>query len=716
MVANKKSLEKLNKNLSSYLDDSQLEQVNKAYLYAANAHSGQFRSSGDPYVTHPVAVAEILAKFKMDEDCLTAAMLHDVIEDSGIPKSFLKKEFNSNVAELVDGVSKLDKLSLNSKQEEQAENFQKMVMAMSQDIRVIVLKLADRLHNMRTLGFLNEERQKRISLETLEIYAPIAHRLGMHQIYRELEDIAFQVINPYRSRVLKNAIDKKTKGRKKILSKIESSIKEKMIENEIPCQVHGRRKHLYGIFKKMKKQSKSLEEVLDVYAFKITIDDVMDCYKVLGILHNSFKPIEGRFKDYIAIPKSNSYQSLHNGIMTFDGLPVEIQIRTNDMDELAEFGVAAHWFYKTGHADNPAQSRARRWVNTLVEVQKNVDDPQDFIDVIKTGLVPNEIYVFTPNGDIVELPKDSTPIDFAFAVHSDIGLHCKGCRINKNLAPLSVPLESGQTINIITDKYPQANPTWLEFVRTSRARSAIRNSTKNLKASKARKFGKNLLEQSLRPHRIKLRNVPKARMSKLLKAINVKSVRELLEQIGSGQRSSLVVAHQIIQFLDYDQKDLIEFSNIQISGSEGLVLSYAACCKPIPGDNIIAHFSNQKGIVIHTERCKNMTSLRKDPAHCAPVQWEDEVSGDFSVEIKIISDDRPGLLAEISASISEANSNIVNFRMDPPAGSSIQMFIIIELKDRPHLAKIMRRLRRLNHVISVSRIHNQDQNIELISK
>ena len=716
MVANEKSLKKLNKNLSSYLNSSQLEQVNKAYLYAANAHSGQFRSSGDPYVTHPVAVAEILAKFKMDEDCLTAAMLHDVIEDSGIPKSFLKKEFNSNVAELVDGVSKLDKISLNSKQEEQAENFQKMVLAMSQDIRVIVLKLADRLHNMRTLEFLSEERQKRIALETLEIYAPIAHRLGMHQIYRELEDTAFEVINPFRSKVLKNAIDKKTKGRKKILSKIESSIKEKMIENEIPCQVHGRRKHLYGIFKKMKKQSKSLEEVMDVYAFKITIDDAMDCYKVLGILHNSFKPIEGRFKDYIAIPKSNSYQSLHTGIMTFDGLPVEIQIRTHDMDELAEFGVAAHWFYKTGHADNPAQSRARRWVNTLVEVQKNIDDPQDFIDVIKTGLVPNEIYVFTPNGDIVELPKDSTPIDFAFAVHSDIGLHCKGCRINKNLAPLSVPLESGQTINIITDKYPQANPTWLEFVRTSRARSAIRNSTKNLKASKARKYGKNLLEQSLRPHRIKLRNVPKPRMSKLLDAINVKSVRELLEQIGSGQRSSLVVAHQIIQFLDYDQKDLIEFSNIQISGSEGLVLSYAACCKPIPGDNIIAHFSNQRGIVIHTERCKNMTALRKDPAHCAPVQWEKDVVGDFSVEIKIISDDRPGLLAEISASISETDSNIVNFRMDPPAGTSIQMFVVIEVKDRQHLAKIMRKLRRLNHVMSVSRIHNQDQKLELISK
>ena len=709
MVAKKKAINRLNNNLSEYLNTSQLEQVNKAYLYASNAHSGQFRSSGDPYVSHPVAVAEILAEFQMDEDCLTAAMLHDVIEDSGIPKSFLKKEFNSNVAELVDGVSKLDKISLNSKKEEQAENFQKMVLAMSQDIRVIVLKLADRLHNMRTLNFLSIERQKRISQETLEIYAPIAHRLGMHQIYRELEDLAFQVLNPYRSKVLKDAISKKTRGRKKILTKIESSIQEKMLEYDLLCQVSGRRKHLYGIFKKMKKQSKSLEEVLDVYAFKITLEDSMDCYKALGILHNAFKPIEGRFKDYIAIPKSNSYQSLHTGIMTFDGLPVEIQIRTNDMDELAEFGVAAHWFYKTGQKDNPAQSRARRWVNTLMEVQKTVEDPQDFIEVVKTGLVPNEIYVFTPRGDIIELPKESTPLDFAFAVHSDVGIHCKGCRINKNLAPLSVPLESGQTVSIITDKYPQSNPAWLEFVRTSKARSAIRHSMRNFKSSESRKFGKALLEQSLSPHGIKLRNVPKERMSKLLDSINVVSIRELLEQIGSGQRSSLVVANQIIQFLDYDQKDLIEFSNIKISGSEGLIITYAACCKPIPGDNIIAHNSNIKGIVIHTERCKNMVSIRKDPAHCSPVKWESKVEGEFPVEIKVLSEDRPGLLAEISASISDIGSNIESFRMDPPAGNSVQMYIILDVVDRIHLARVMRRIRRLKQVLSVSRIHNQNQ-------
>ena len=708
MTAETKSISKLSSSLSEYLDDKQLEQVKKAFFYASNAHSGQFRSSGDPYVSHPIAVAKILADFKMDGDCLTAAILHDVIEDSGIPKSYLKNEFNVDVANLVDGVSKLDKISLTSKQEEQAENFQKMLLAMSKDIRVIVLKLADRLHNMRTLKYLNKDKQKRIATETLEIYAPIAHRLGMHQFYRELEDLAFEVIHPYKNKVLKNAIKKNTKGRKKILNKIESSIKEKLNEYELNSQVNGRIKHLYGIFKKMKTQTKSLDQVLDVYAFKITTNSVMDCYKALGILHNSFKPIEGRFKDYIAIPKSNSYQSIHTGIITFDGLPIEVQIRTNEMDELAEYGIAAHWIYKTGNKENPAQVRAKRWVNTLMEVKKNVDDPQDFIEIVKTGLVPNEIYVFTPKGDIIELPKGSTPIDFAFAVHSDIGIHCRGCRINKNLAPINVPLESGQTISIITDNVPQANSSWLEFVRTSRARSSIRNNLKDLKLSKARKFGKAILEQALAPHEIKLRNIPKIRMDKLLASINVKSVRELFEEIGSGKRSSLVVAHQIIQFLDFDQSDLIELSNIQISGSEGLVISYATCCRPIPGDNIIAHFSNTKGIVIHTERCKNIRSIRKDPALCAQVNWDEKVEGDFAVEIKVLSEDKPGLLAEISTVISNYQANIESFKTDAPIGNSIQMHIVMNVTDRDHLARIMRKLRRLSPVLSVFRLQNKD--------
>ena len=569
MAAEVSSIKDLTKSLKTYMDSDQLEQVKKAFFFAANAHSGQYRVSGDPYVTHPVAVAEILAKFKMDGDSLSAAMLHDVIEDSCIPKSFLSKEFNKDVANLVDGVSKLDKIKISGKEDEQAEYFQKMVLAMSQDIRVIVVKLADRLHNMRTLNHLAIAKQKRISKETIEIYAPIAHRIGMHQIYRELEDRAFEVLNPHRATILRKAIDTATKGRKKILSKIEKSIKEKLKENNLIGEVVGRQKHLYGIFKKMRKQGKPRSEVLDVYAFKITVESAMDCYKALGVLHNAFSPIEGRFKDYIAIPKSNSYQSLHTGVITFDGLPVEIQIRTNEMDELAEFGIAAHWLYKSGEEkDSPVQARARRWVNNLVEIQKNTENSRDFVEIIKTGLVPNEIYVFTPKGRIIELPKGSTPIDFAFMVHSDIGLHCRGCRINKNLAPLSVPLESGQTVEIITDDIPQAQPSWLEMVVTSRARSAIRHQLKNLRSSEARKFGKKLLENSLAQHNLKLRSIPKSRMSKLLDSLKVNSLNDLLQQIGLGIRPSNFVPNQIMQAIDFDSPSLIESSNLQITGSE----------------------------------------------------------------------------------------------------------------------------------------------------
>ena len=709
MATETKNLKKLTKNLGLYLGQDQLEQVKKAYFFAANAHSGQFRVSGDPYVSHPLAVAEILGKLKMDEDCLSAAMLHDVIEDSGIPKTFLKKEFNKEVANLVDGVSKLDKVELSSKKDIQAESFQKMVLAMSEDIRVIVVKLADRLHNMRTIKYLNHEKKSRIANETIEIYAPIAHRLGMHQIYRELEDLAFQNLYPYRYKVIDQAIKKNSRGRKKILKKVESSINQKLNENGLNCSIISRRKHCYGIYKKMKKQSKTLNEVLDVYALKITTSDAMDCYKTLGVIHNAFNPIEGRFKDYIAIPKSNSYQSLHTGIITFEGLPVEIQIRTNEMDELAEFGIAAHWAYKSGKKDNPAQARARRWVNGLMEINERSESASDFVEVIKTGLVSNEVYVFTPQGDIIDLPRDSTPVDFAFALHSDIGLHCSGCRINKNLAPLSVPLESGQTVEIITDKVPQANPSWLEFIRTSRARSAIRHNLKSLKDSEARKFGKHLLEQSLNVHETKLRDVPKNKIKRLLTSLNIKSVRELLENIGSGKRSSLVVAHQIMQFLDDKEKDEVQFSNLHITGSEGLVVTYSSCCRPIPGDHVITHFSKSSGIVIHQERCKNILPIRHDPALCSPVQWEDTLSGDFSVEIKIVAEDKAGILAEVSAVIAEYSSNIESIKSDPPIGEKVDLYILLAVTNRNNLARILRRLRRKDFVLSATRMHSWEQ-------
>ena len=709
MAAEVTSIKDLTKSLKTYMDSDQLEQVKKAFFFAANAHSGQYRISGDPYVTHPVAVAEILAKFKMDGDSLSAAMLHDVIEDSGIPKSFLSKEFNKDVANLVDGVSKLDKIKISGKEDEQAEYFQKMVLAMSQDIRVIVVKLADRLHNMRTLNHLATAKQKRISKETIEIYAPIAHRIGMHQIYRELEDRAFEVLNPHRATILRKAIDTATKGRKKILSKIEKSIKEKLKENDLIGDVVGRQKHLYGIFKKMRKQGKPLSEVLDVYAFKITVESAMDCYKALGVLHNAFSPIEGRFKDYIAIPKSNSYQSLHTGVITFDGLPVEIQIRTNEMDELAEFGIAAHWLYKSGEEkDSPVQARARRWVNNLVEIQKNTENSRDFVEIIKTGLVPNEIYVFTPKGRIIELPKGSTPIDFAFMVHSDIGLHCRGCRINKNLAPLSVPLESGQTVEIITDDIPQAQPSWLEMVITSRARSAIRHQLKNLRSSEARKFGKKLLENSLAQHNLKLRSIPKSRMSKLLDSLKVNSLNDLLQQIGLGIRPSNFVANQIMQAIDFDSPSLIESSNLQISGSEGLLVNYGPCCKPIPGDPVVAHFTAGRGMVIHQERCKNILPIKDDPALCAPVQWEDNIEGNFSTELVVTTQDRPGILAEISSAISEMNKNIEGIRGEAPVGNQVQLFLIIEVSGRDDLANIMKALKKTKNVISVNRVHSSE--------
>ena len=530
-----------------------------------------------------------------------------------------------------------------------------------------------------------------------------------HQIYRELEDRAFEVLNPHRATILRKAIDTATKGRKKILSKIEKSIKEKLKENDLIGDVVGRQKHLYGIFKKMRKQGKPLSEVLDVYAFKIIVESAMDCYKALGVLHNAFSPIEGRFKDYIAIPKSNSYQSLHTGVITFDGLPVEIQIRTNEMDELAEFGIAAHWLYKSGEEkDSPVQARARRWVNNLVEIQKNTENSRDFVEIIKTGLVPNEIYVFTPKGRIIELPKGSTPIDFAFMVHSDIGLHCRGCRINKNLAPLSVPLESGQTVEIITDDIPQAQPSWLEMVVTSRARSAIRHQLKNLRSSEARKFGKKLLENSLAQHNLKLRSIPKSRMSKLLDSLKVNSLNDLLQQIGLGIRPSNFVANQIMQAIDFDSPSLIESSNLQISGSEGLLVTYGPCCKPIPGDPVVAHFTAGRGMVIHQERCKNILPIKDDPALCAPVQWEDNIDGDFSAELVVTTQDRPGILAEISSAISEMNKNIEGIRGEAPVGNQVQLFLIIEVSGRDDLANIMKALKKTKNVISVNRVHSSE--------
>ncbi|MDG1680583.1 MAG: bifunctional (p)ppGpp synthetase/guanosine-3',5'-bis(diphosphate) 3'-pyrophosphohydrolase, partial [SAR86 cluster bacterium] len=551
----------LSKKLSDYLDPKKVKQVNRAYQFACEAHSGQYRSSGDPYVTHPIAVATILSSFRMDEDSLSAAMLHDVIEDTGIPKSVIEEKFNKDVADLVDGVSKLDKLSISNRTAGEAENLQKMVLAMSQDIRVIVVKLADRLHNMRTLLYLSREKQVKIARETLEIYAPIAHRIGMNNVYRELEDLAFKVIYPTRFERLTAAVKKNRGGQKKTLDKIQKELSKKLLDQGIPALVEGREKHIYSIYRKMKQRQRSFEEIMDVYAIKIIVDTPENCYRTLGHIHNLYKPVEGRFKDYIAIPKSNGYQSLHTGVVGLRGFPVEVQVKTQEMNDMAENGIASHWLYKSGNqSDTSPQIRARKWVAGLMEMRENYESTEEFIESVKTDIFPDEIYVFTPRGQVIEMSGGSTAIDFAYAVHTDIGHHCAACRINRRLAPLSVPLESGQTVEILTEKVPQTSPAWLNFAVTPRARNSIRHYLSNLKTSEARKFGKKLLDQSLGNMNIKLRDIDKDELRGVLNNIGVRSLNRLLEEIGLGLRVGNIVAQQFIGFLK--ETDNIESKNI----------------------------------------------------------------------------------------------------------------------------------------------------------
>ena len=595
------SIAALSKKLEDYLNPTEVKQVNKAYDFACEAHSGQYRSSGDPYVSHPVAVASILSTLRMDEDSLSAAMLHDVMEDTGIPKTVIEKKFNKNVANLVDGVSKLDKLSIVKGTETEAENLQKMVLAMSKDIRVIVVKLADRLHNMRTLMYVDREKQLRIAKETLEIYAPIAHRIGMNSLYRELEDLAFKTVYPTRYERLKVAVKKNRGGQKRVLNKIQKDISSRLLKGGIAAIVEGREKHIYSIYRKMKERRRSFEEIMDVYAIKIVVDSAENCYRSLGHIHSLYKPVEGRFKDYIAIPKSNGYQSIHTGVIGLKGIPVEIQIKTQEMNDMAENGIASHWLYKSGdRSDSSPQIKARRWVAGLLEMRESYETTEEFIESVKTDIFPDEIYVFTPQGEIIEMSAGSTAIDFAYAVHTDIGHHCRACRINKKLAPLSVPLESGQTVEILREKVPQTSPAWLNFATTPRARSSIRHYLSNLKTSEARKFGKKLLDQSLASLNIKLRDIDKDDLRGALDSIGGRSLNRILKEIGLGLRVANIVAQQIAGFVNQDS-ELRSNSAVplEITGSEGLIVNYATCCKPIPGDSVIGHFTADKGLVVH---------------------------------------------------------------------------------------------------------------------
>ena len=699
------ALDRLSGQLSTYLSADQVNAVRRSYYYAEQAHDGQLRSSGEHYVTHPLAVATILADMHMDHQSLMAAMLHDVIEDTGIPKEAIVAQFGDSVAELVDGVTKLTQMKFGTKAEAQAENFQKMAMAMARDIRVILVKLADRLHNMRTLGALNPEKRRRIAKETLEIYAPIANRLGMNRIYAEFEDLGFKAMYPMRASRIQSAVKSSRGNRKEIVNKIQESITHCLEREGLPGEVSGREKHLYSIYQKMRGKRKAFNEIMDVYAFRIVVDKVDTCYRVLGAVHNLYKPFPGRFKDYIAIPKANGYQSLHTTLFGMHGVPIEIQIRTREMEELANNGIAAHWLYKTeeGEGRRNNHARARQWVKGLLELQQNAGNSLEFIENVKIDLFPDEVYVFTPKGRIMELPKGSTPVDFAYAVHTDVGNTCIACRVNRRLAPLSQALESGATVEVITAPNTQPNPNWLNFVVTGKARTHIRHALKQQRREESVNLGLRLLSKALDNLGARFEDVSTARLEVLLKEYHQDERDDLLEDIGLGNRTAHVVARRLLSTDNADINPLAADGPLVIRGTEGLVLNYARCCTPIPGDLIVGHLSAGKGMVVHRDSCKNISDVRNNPEKCVPLTWAKDIDSEFNVELRIELAHQRGLIALLASTISEADANIDKINVDERDGRISVILLGISVTDRVHLARIIRKLRALPGVSRITR-------------
>lgn len=688
----------LRNELNSYLKEEQVKEIAKAYLMAEKAHEGQFRYSGEPYIAHPLEVARILASMHMDHQSIIAALLHDVLEDTPLDKATIAQEFGEEVAELVDGVSKLDQIKFETRAEAQAENLRKMILAMARDIRVILIKLADRLHNMRTLAALRPEKQRRIARETLEIYAPIANRLGMNSFRIEFEDMGFAYLYPVRYRVLKEAVRKARGNRKEIIQVLESNLKARLEqENVKPFTIKGREKHLYSLYKKMRTKDLSLSEIMDVYALRILVDKVDTCYRVLGVIHNLYKPVHGRFKDYIAIPKANGYQSIHTTVLGPYGVPIEVQIRTEEMDHMAENGIAAHWLYKSTHASGTeAELRAREWLKRMLEIQKNTGNSLEFIEHIKIDLYPDEVYVFTPTGDILSLPNGATAVDFAYAVHTDVGNCCIAAKIDRRLVPLSTRLTSGQTLEIITADAAHPNPAWLSFVITGKARSNIRHWLKTQQISEARLLGKRLLERALSNMSFILSDVAPEKMMKILDELKLASSDNLFEEVGLGNQVAPLIARRLVT--DLQQDIPVAQHVLAIEGTEGMVVSYAKCCRPIPGDGIIGYLSAGRGIVVHRDNCNNVAEMHKTPEKYIYIQWADKVEGEFQVELRIDVLNKRGVLAILANALAECETNIENVHIDEQDLHYNTITFLLSVQNRIHLAKIIRQLKELDIV------------------
>ncbi len=702
------TLEALDTTLKTYLNPDQSNSVKRAYFFAEQAHFGQLRRSGEAYVTHPLAVAGILADMHMDHQSLIAAMLHDVIEDTGIPKSAIGEQFGSAVAELVDGVSKLTQMEFESLEEKQAENFQKMALAMARDIRVILVKLADRLHNMRTLGVLQTDKARRIARETLDIYAPIAMRLGMNNVRMEFEDLGFSALYPMRARRIDAARRNARGHRKELVEKIRHQIETVLEQEGHEVEVIGREKHLYSIYKKMKSKRKSFSEIMDIYAFRIIVDSVDTCYRVLGCIHSLYKPVPGEFKDYIAIPKANGYQSLHTVLMGMHGVPIEIQIRTREMEDMANNGIAAHWLYKSnGQSANGSHARAREWVQGLLEMQQRAGNSLEFIENVKIDLFPDEIYVFTPKGRILELPRGATAVDFAYAVHTDVGNSCVACRINRRLAPLSEPLQSGQTVEILTAAGARPNPSWFNYAVTAKARSNIRHYLKHQTRDDSVALGRRLLDRALASFDSGLGQLPAGQLQDYLTRHGYAELDDMLDEIARGNRLPTITAQQLLGELVADQAQTAgETQPVAIRGTEGFMLTYAKCCHPIPGDPIEGYLSSEKGVVVHRERCKNLNDMRGNSDRLVALRWDESVTGEYAVDLRIEVENRRGMIAVIATRINSMGVNIEKISTEDKDYQFTYVDLEMLVHNRIHLARIMKRLRTINAVRKVARIKN----------
>ena len=685
-----------------YLKPSDVGRIEQAFEFSDAAHSGQMRQSGDPYISHPVAVAEIVAHWQLDAQAVIAALLHDVMEDTEVSKDEISRRFGKPVAELVDGVSKLDHLEFQTQAEAQAESFRKMILAMARDVRVMLIKLADRLHNMRTLDAVSPEQRRRVAKETLEIYGPIANRLGLDSLYREMQELGFKHLHPMRYRVIAKAVKAARGNRREGVKRVLKTLKERLPAAGIEAEVSGREKHIFSIYQKMFEKRLSFSEVLDIYGCRVLVKDVPSCYLALGVLHGLYKPVPGKFKDYIAIPKANGYQSLHTTLIGPFGMPLEVQIRTQQMHSIAETGVASHWMYKTSEDLSGVQQRTHQWLQSVLEIQSTSGDAAEFLEHIKVDLFPDEVYVFTPKGKILSLPRGATPVDLAYAVHTDIGNRCIAARVNYELVPLRTELQNGDRVEVITAPNAHPNPTWLSYVKTAKARSQIRHFLKTMQAEESVSLGERLLNQALRAIGTRIADVTPERWDKLVRETNAKTRNDMLADIGLGRRLAAIVARKLATFSEH-AKDARPAGSIIIRGTEGMAVQFSQCCNPIPGDPIVGFMKKGEGLVIHTHDCKAARRSRGDSDKWVDVDWDNDIERMFDVTLKVVVLDQRGVLAKVATAIADAGCNISNVTIDDDRGLYATNRMTLQVTDRQHLARVMRSLRRIPEVVRISR-------------